>query len=83
MQDCDGFTLTLGARVLLLRIDPSVFDALPPAEREDVASMVGDVLIVYDLRAPFVCVEKRWERGDGMVEYHMLSVPAADVRVVA
>jgi hypothetical protein len=82
MHDCDGHALSIGANVLLLRIDPLVLEALPPDEREDVASMLDDELIVYDLRAPFVCVEKRWERGGGMVEYHMLSVPAADLRVV-
>ncbi len=79
--DCDGNVVVVGDKVKLLHLDEAVLRFIPDAERKDVASMVGDVLEVYDIRGDFLCVEKSWRRGKGKTEYHMITVKGNDVRL--
>lgn len=81
ITDCDGLSVVIGSKVRLLRIDEKILQLVPDNERNDVASMIGDVVEVYDIRGHFLCVEKSWDRGDGKTESQMLSVIGDDVKL--
>jgi len=77
-----GRPVEIGSWVRVLKIDARVFDHLPKNEAADVASMVGDTLQVYRISDQYVSIEKSWNRGEGRVESHMLSVLSCDVELI-
>lgn len=80
--DCNGKNILIGSRVKILRIDLHAIECLPENEQKDIKSMINDALDVYDIRGQFVCVEKRWSRGNGRIESHSLSIDSRDVELV-
>ena len=82
VADRHGNPVRVGSSVRLLYIDPRVMQNLPEEEVVCVASMLNDVLYVYEIRNGTICVEKNWDRGNGMTESHLLTVSGNDVEWV-
>ena len=80
--DIHGRGVDVGARVRVLRIDPRITESLPENEIRDIESMLNEVLVVYEADEQFVRVEKTWDRGEGRIESHSLSLSSNEIELV-
>jgi hypothetical protein len=72
-----------GDRVRLLAIRPSILKRLFGAELADVASMLGQVLPVFDVYDNGqVWVSLSWKRADGRTEVHSIAVDPEAIELV-
>jgi hypothetical protein len=71
--DCHGRPVEVGTRVRVLSVPTSLMKSLPPEEREQVASMIGEVFEVYEIEGQTAWVEKVWRMSDGQ-ESHALAL---------
>jgi hypothetical protein len=81
--DRHGHPVTVGMRVRVTGIDPSVTRDLPGAEGQDVASMLGEVFEVYEIdERGAAWVEKQWPQSDGASRSHSLALDPREMEVV-
>lgn len=64
-KDKHGQPVKVGSKVRLVELSPTFLDSLPQDEIDDVRSMIGDVLEVYEID-DYGCawVEKGWHYTD-------------------
>ena len=83
-KDRHGRTVAVGSRVRVVAISQSLIDVLPEGEKEDVKSMVGDVLEVYEIDshgAPWV--EKGWPSESGKTyRSHSVALDSSEMELV-
>lgn len=73
--DRSGTVVAIGDRVRLLEIRPSILARLANPELTDVSSMLGQVVVVFDVyENGQVWVTMAWSRGDGQTESHSIAV---------
>jgi hypothetical protein len=78
-----GNQVDIGDFVRLLAIQPSILRNLPSDEKADVASMLGQVLNVFDVYDDgLVWVSLSWDRGDGTIELHSIAVDPESIELV-
>ena len=81
--DKHGSVVTVGDRVRLLDIRPSILARLTGNERGDVSSMLGQILEVFDVYDDGqVWVWLSWDRGDGKIETHSIAVDPSAIELV-
>jgi hypothetical protein len=78
--DHHGQPVTVGTRVRVLSVPASLMKSLPAEEREQVASMVGEVFEVYEIDAHAAWVEKVWRTPDGE-ESHALALATDEMEL--
>lgn len=82
--DRNGAAVRIGDRVRLLAIRPSILARLVGDENEDVSSMLGQVLEVFDVYDDgLVWVTLTWSRGDGRTESHSIAVDPLAIEFVS
>jgi hypothetical protein len=82
--DRHGNAVAIGDRVRLLQIRPSILARLSGQEHQDVASMLGQVIEVFDVYEDGqVWVSLAWSRGEGRVETHSIAVDPPAIELVA
>lgn len=78
-----GATVSEGSVVRVLRISPSVFQALDTQEREQIESMLGEELSVYEVdQYGRAWVEKWWHEDETHASSHSLALEPSDMKVV-
>jgi len=83
-MDRNGKAVTIGDRVRLLEIRPSILKRLSGQEHTDVSSMLGQELEVWDVYEDGqVWVSLSWPRGDGLVESHSIAVDPHAIELVS
>ena len=83
-MDRNGKAVTIGDRVRLLEIRPSILKRLSGQEHTDVSSMLGQELEVWDVYEDGqVWVSLSWPRGDGLVESHSIAVVPHAIELVS
>ena len=81
--DRNGQSVEIGTKVRVLEVADSVMRDLPPQERRDLMSMVGEVFEVYEIdQYGSAWVEKTWHAGDGEYRSHSLGLSAHEMEVV-
>lgn len=79
-----GRVVEIGDRVRLLAIRPSILKRLTGKEHADVASMLDQVLEVFDVYDDgLVWVSLIWKREDGMTEVHAIAVDSDAIEFVS
>ena len=82
--DRHGFSVTVGTRVRVLEIAPSVKRDLPADERQELETMVGEVFEVYEIDGHGgAWVEKWWRDGDDVSHSHSLALAPHEMEVVS
>jgi len=73
----------VGSKVRVLEIDKNTIDFLPQEERKMLASMLNEVLSVYEVdEYGRAWVEKVWDQGDGKFESHSLGLESEHMELV-
>ncbi len=73
----------MGSKVRVLEIDKNTIDFLPQEERKMLASMLNEVLSVYEVdEYGRAWVEKVWDQGDGKFEIHSLGLESEHMELV-
>lgn len=83
-RDRNGDLVSIGDRVKLLEIRPSILARLQGQERSDVGFMLGrelSVFDVYDNGQVWVILE--WQRDEGVVESHSIAVDSHSIELVS
>jgi hypothetical protein len=83
-KDRNGRTIGIGTRVRLLNLSGAWFDQLPPDEKSDVESMIGEVFRVYDIdEYGQAWVSKEWtdEAEDGIMS-HSVAPSSEEIQIV-
>ena len=81
--DRNGHQVTVGTRVRIVAIHPSVTRDLPTDECEDLASMLGEVFDVHEIdEYGSAWVEKLWRESDGSSRSHSLGLDPHEMEVV-
>lgn len=82
-SDSNGQDVEVGSKVRVLAIDENTIDSLPQDERKMVASMVNEVLTIYEIdEYGRAWVEKVWDQGDGKFESHSLGLESEHMELV-
>jgi len=75
--------VTVGSHVRLLTIPESVLGPLPPEERGDLESMLGEVFEVYEIDEwNQAWVAKEWAEGEGKYRAHSLGLDSHEMEWV-
>ena len=81
--DRKGTPVRVGMPVKIVRLSPGFIEGLPEDEREDVASMVGMVLEVYEIDEHGAAwVERSWGNEDGSHRSHSIALDSDEMEVV-
>lgn len=79
----NGAIVEIGDRVRLLAIRPSILKRLVGAEHNDVSTMLGQVVEVFDVyENGQVWVSALFPRKDGTTEVHAISVEPQAIELV-
>jgi hypothetical protein len=81
--DRNGRSVKVGSKVRILGLSESFLRRLPDDEVEDVRSMIGEILEVYeidDYGSPWV--KKWWRLPEGKSFSHSLSLASSEMEVV-
>ena len=82
--DCDGRPIEVGSQVRVLSLSGQWFDALPAEERQEVASMVGEIFVVEDIDEygqPWI--SKYWtDPGEGRCHGHTVALEPFEMQLV-
>jgi hypothetical protein len=83
VTDRIGVPVTVGTRVRVLAITPSLERDLPADEWQDLKTMVGEVFEVYEIdEYGGAWVEKVWKEGDEELHSHSYSLASHEMEVV-
>lgn len=82
MRDADGAELAIGSRVLILRLNPAIFDPLEDDERAIILEMLKEPFEVCEFSDSYVYVEAGKEFPQGW-EFHKFAVSPEHLRKVA
>ena len=83
-RDRLGQAVKAGDLVRLLAIRPSILKRLAGPEQDDVSSMLGQTLKVFDVyEGGLVWVSLIWRRDDGSSEVHAIAVDPEQIELVA
>ena len=84
-KDKNGNVIRVGARVRLLSLSGNWLDELPPDERPDVLSMIGETFEVEEIDEyghPWVC--KSWpNEAQGKCRSHSIALEPHEVELVS
>ena len=83
-RDRNGRVIGIGTRVRLLRLTGAWFDQLPPDEKRDVQSMIGEVFSVYDIdEYGQAWISKEWpNEEDRSIDSHSVAPSSDEMEVV-
>lgn len=83
--DRNGNVVALGSRVLIVNLSGGWFDALPPDEKQDVLSMIGEVFEVEEIDDHgYPWVRKSWPDTDGgTCKSHSVALEPHEMELVA
>jgi len=83
-RDRNGNVVKVGARVRLLSLSGAWLDELPPAEKGEALSMIGEVFDVYDIDEygqPWILKAWRAERN-GETKSHSVAPAPCEIEIV-
>ncbi len=78
-KDNAGKEVVVGQKVLLLKLDPLIYEFLSNEEREQLLALVGQEMDVYEICGEYVGIQKYWSEGPGIV-MHRFSVSGEDIQ---
>jgi hypothetical protein len=82
-KDKSGHRIEVGSIVRVLLIDPSLIKSLPPDEREQVESMIGEQLVVIEINEyGYAVVEKEWRIGPDQYASHSISLASNEMELI-
>ncbi|MEJ2795798.1 hypothetical protein WAE56_20545 [Iodobacter sp. LRB] len=83
-QDYTGTVVTAGSAVRIMRIPPSIFNAMNAQEKEQIESMLGEIFLVYEVDQ-YGCawIEKWWHKDETHASSHSLALEPSDMEVVS
>lgn len=83
-HDCNGRVVSVGARVRLIGLSGRWLEELPPDEKRDVLSMIGEVFLVEEIdEHGHPWIRKSWpNEEEGKCHSHSIALESTEMELV-